>query len=116
MPSPQPSRPRYFDGKIGARKIHAASRRRATPVDFVRSSRNRERSPAMTFRRFYLITLLIVTLCAAAAAQDTASLTGTVKDSSGATIANAQVVASNADHGIKRPTVTNSDGDYSLTA
>jgi hypothetical protein len=70
----------------------------------------------MTFRRFYLITLLIVTLCAAAAAQDTASLTGTVKDSSGATIANAQVVASNADHGIKRPTVTNSDGDYSLTA
>src|SRR5258708_3724856 len=58
------------------------------------------------------IVLLAATFCAAAWAQDTGSITGTVKDPSGASIANAEVVVSSADHGIDRRTVTNSSGDY----
>ncbi|MFZ0797568.1 MAG: carboxypeptidase regulatory-like domain-containing protein, partial [Terriglobales bacterium] len=49
-------------------------------------------------------------------AQDTASLTGTVRDSTGASIASAQVMVDNAEHGINRTTVTNSDGEYSVPA
>ena len=49
-------------------------------------------------------------------AQDTASLTGTVRDASGAIIANAQVTVSSAERGIKRETTTNSDGEYSVPA
>ena len=48
--------------------------------------------------------------------QDTASLTGTVRDSTAASIAGAQVVVENAEHGINRSTVTNSDGEYSVPA
>src|SRR4030088_231687 len=67
----------------------------------------------MKFHRMLLrIVLLAVTFCAAAWAQDTGSITGTVKDPSGASIANAEVVVSSADHGIDRRTVTNSSGDY----
>jgi hypothetical protein len=49
-------------------------------------------------------------------AQDTASLTGTVRDASGAIIANAQVTVSSTERGIKRETTTNSDGEYSVPA
>jgi hypothetical protein len=49
-------------------------------------------------------------------AQDTASLTGTVRDASGANIANAQVVVSSADRGINRETTTNSGGEYAVPA
>src|SRR6266403_919219 len=49
-------------------------------------------------------------------AQDTASLTGTVRDASGASIANAQVVVSSADRGINRETTTNSGGEYAVPA
>ena len=49
-------------------------------------------------------------------AQDTASLTGTVRDPTGASIAGAQVMVGNAEHGINRTTVTNSDGEYSVPA
>src|SRR6266403_1239945 len=49
-------------------------------------------------------------------AQDTASLTGTVRDASGAIIANAQVVVSSADRGINRETTTNSGGEYAVPA
>ena len=49
-------------------------------------------------------------------AQDTASLTGTVRDSSGASVVNAQVAVTSAEHGINRATTTNSDGDYSVPA
>jgi len=58
------------------------------------------------------IALLVVTFCAAAWAQDTGSITGTVKDSSGAAVAGAAVAVSSSDHGINRQTVTNSAGDY----
>src|SRR5712691_7097538 len=49
-------------------------------------------------------------------AQDAASLTGTVRDASGASIANAQVVVSSADRGINRETTTNSGGEYAVPA
>ena len=49
-------------------------------------------------------------------AQDTASVTGTVRDATGATVANAKVTVSAADRGITRETTTNSDGEYSMPA
>ena len=49
-------------------------------------------------------------------AQDSASLTGTVRDSTGAVVAGAQVAVTNAEHGINRTTVANSDGEYSVPA
>ena len=67
-------------------------------------------------RALLRIALLVVTFCAAAWAQDTGSITGTVKDASGATVAGATVVVSNPDHGIDRHTVTNSAGDYNESA
>ena len=69
----------------------------------------------MKFRLIWLHTLLIVMLAITnALAQDTASVTGTVTDPSGATISNADVVVSNAERGLNRPTKTNSDGEYSV--
>src|SRR3979409_2583528 len=49
-------------------------------------------------------------------AQDSASVTGTVSDSSGASVANAQVTVSDAARGINRETTTNGDGEYSVAA
>jgi hypothetical protein len=49
-------------------------------------------------------------------AQDTASVTGTVRDASGASVTNAEVTVSAADRGINRTTTTNSDGEYSVPA
>ncbi len=60
--------------------------------------------------------LLILTLTPAASAQDTATITGTVKDPSGASIAEAQVVVTSSARGINRSTVTNSTGDYEVAA
>jgi len=48
--------------------------------------------------------------------QDTASVTGTVRDPSGASVVNAQVAVVNVERGINRTTVTNSDGEYSVPA
>jgi carboxypeptidase family protein len=58
------------------------------------------------------IVLLVVTLCAAAWAQDTASLTGTITDASGAAIPNAQVSVNSAEHGISRKAASNGSGDF----
>jgi len=67
----------------------------------------------MRFRRILLgVSLLVVTFGAAAWAQDTASITGTVTDPSGAAITNAHVAISNAEHGISRSAATNGSGDY----
>ena len=49
-------------------------------------------------------------------AQDTASLTGTVRDSTGAVVSGAQIVVSNPEHGVNRTTTTNSAGDYVVPA
>jgi hypothetical protein len=44
--------------------------------------------------------------------QDTASITGTVKDPTGAYIVGAQITIKNAERGISRSSVTNTDGEY----
>src|SRR6201997_4751150 len=63
--------------------------------------------------------ILLLSLLSAPATllgQDTASLTGTVTDPTGAAVANAQVTGTNAEHGIKRTTVSNSDGEWAAPA
>src|SRR4030088_2013586 len=62
------------------------------------------------------VALLIVALCLAASAQDTGSITGTVKDPSGAAVANANVVVTSPEHGIDRHTTSNYSGDYNESA
>jgi hypothetical protein len=64
----------------------------------------------------FTVLLSILFIAANVLAQDNASVTGTVKDSSGASVANAQVTVTSPDRGIKRVTTTNSDGDYSVAA
>ena len=71
----------------------------------------------MRIRQLCGIAVAVFMLSAALVrAQDTASLTGTVRDSSGASVVNAQVAVTSAEHGINRATTTNSDGDYSVPA
>lgn len=53
-----------------------------------------------------------LTLSLAAWGQDTASITGTVTDPSGAAVANARVTLSNPERGINRETNTNGEGEY----
>jgi hypothetical protein len=55
-------------------------------------------------------------LSASLLAQDSASITGTVTDQTGAAIPNAKVTLINPEHGIYRPTVTNGDGAYLVSA
>src|ERR1035438_484537 len=57
-----------------------------------------------------LVVMLI--LCAAAWAQDTASITGTVTDATGAAVPNAQVALKNSEHGINRAGTSNGSGDF----
>src|SRR5450432_917711 len=61
------------------------------------------------------ITLLVVTFCGAAWAQ-TGSITGTVKDPSGASVAGAAVVVTSPERGITRQTTSNSTGEYNEPA
>ena len=56
--------------------------------------------------------LMFVTFCGAALAQDTASITGTVTDPSGAAVPGAKVILSNAAQGVNRTVTTNGSGDY----
>jgi hypothetical protein len=57
-----------------------------------------------------------ISLAAPLIAQDTASITGTVTDPSGAAIPNAQVSIQSQEHGITRSTTTNGDGNYLVSA
>jgi len=50
--------------------------------------------------------------CATAFAQNSASITGTVRDATGAIVAGAEVIVSNPEKAISLKTTTNSDGDY----
>jgi Carboxypeptidase regulatory-like domain len=72
----------------------------------------------MKFRQMLLpvVLLVIVTFGGAAWAQDTGSISGTVKDASGAAVPDAAVIVSSATHGIDRHTVTNSAGEYNESA
>jgi hypothetical protein len=62
-----------------------------------------------------LIALFLVA-AGAAFAQDTATFTGTVRDTSGAVVAGADVVVANATIGVERATVSNNDGEWVVTA
>ncbi len=71
----------------------------------------------MKIRLFSTIVFLMALFSATLLhAQDSASVTGTVRDQSGASVANAQVTVSAADRGINRETTTNGDGEYSVAA
>src|SRR6266849_9986373 len=59
---------------------------------------------------------IFLSLSLAAFGQDSASITGTVTDQSGAAVANAQVTVSSLDRGINRTTTTNESGDYLVAA
>jgi hypothetical protein len=69
----------------------------------------------MKLHRVLLGMILFATFCGAAWAQ-TGSITGTVKDSSGAAVAGANVVVTSPERGITRKMATNSTGEYSEAA
>jgi hypothetical protein len=74
---------------------------------------HREKNFTMKSHRLLLrIVGLVLTFCAAAWAQDTASITGTITDASGAAVPNAQVAVRNVEHGIHRTTTSNGSGDF----
>lgn len=67
-------------------------------------------------KRLYLLFAILTFATFAAWAQvDTASVTGVVRDASGAVLANAEVTATEMNTGIKTTTRTNSDGNYVIT-
>jgi len=71
----------------------------------------------MKSRLVLLACLLVILLVAATAfSQTSASLVGSVKDPSGAIVANAQVTVTSADRGIVRNTTSNTDGEWAVTA
>jgi hypothetical protein len=72
------------------------------------------REAAMSFLRAVLLLGFVLGISIAASAQDLASLTGTVRDSSGAVVPNASVTVSSSIIGFKRTTTTNASGDYLL--
>jgi len=59
---------------------------------------------------------VLILVPALARAQDTASLTGTIRDNSGAVIPKAEVVIKNTANGLTRNLVTNTDGEYLASA
>ena len=67
---------------------------------------------------FYRFSVLIFCLSVSAVlfAQDTASITGTITDPTGAAVANAQVVIASPERGIKRTTTSNGEGNYLISA
>jgi hypothetical protein len=58
------------------------------------------------------IVAILLLVAGSAAAQDTASLTGAVRDPSGAVLPKASVVIQNTDNGLTRSLLTNGDGEY----
>src|SRR5438477_10149058 len=67
----------------------------------------------MTMKSHRILALLVL-LCAASLlpAQDTAAITGTVRDNSGAVVPNADVKIINPAGGFDRATTNNTDEDY----
>jgi len=63
-----------------------------------------------------LVLLSMIWVSAGVLAQDTASVTGTVTDPSGAAVPNAQVSVVNAEKGVTRTATTNGSGDYLFAA
>src|SRR2546423_6163744 len=61
---------------------------------------------------WFSIALFVVLVSTSLFAQDTASITGTVTDPSGAAVKGAQVRVSSPDRGIDHTVPTNDSGDY----
>jgi hypothetical protein len=59
-----------------------------------------------------VVSAILIATCAMAQNSGSATLQGTIKDSSGAVIAGAKVSASNIDTGVKSATVTNNEGFF----
>jgi hypothetical protein len=71
----------------------------------------------MRFNTLPCLLLATIACCSATlTAQVTGSITGTVRDTSGAVVPNARVAVSNSEHGIHRESATNSSGDYLVQA
>ncbi len=70
----------------------------------------------MKFLLFFAVAVVLLSLPVATLAQDTAQITGTVTDSTGAAIPNAQVQVTNMQQGIKRTAPTNGSGSYLFAA
>lgn len=64
----------------------------------------------------WLLLFVVFAFTVAAFGQTTASIKGTVLDSSGAAVVGAKVTVKNADRGIERTTQTNNVGDYEVPA
>jgi hypothetical protein len=71
----------------------------------------KERGILLIFRVFLRFVLLI-TLCTPFFGQNSGSITGTVRDSSGGTVAGADVVVTSVDKGVSFAAKTNAGGDY----
>ena len=65
-----------------------------------------------TLRLTFCTLLLISAAATAVLAQDTATFTGTVHDSTGAVVVGADVTVSSSGIGINKTTTSNSDGDW----
>jgi hypothetical protein len=79
---------------------------------------DRLKSHSLRVRQWALLALIasfIIGLPTRSWAQDQASITGTVSDTSGAVVPGVKVTVSNADKGFTRETKTNSAGDYTVT-
>jgi hypothetical protein len=77
----------------------------------------RDRIQQAAWNRTAFLTLLLCFLCASfGSAQLSATLSGIVKDQSGASVTGADVTARNVDTGLSRSTATDQTGRYQLTA
>ena len=65
-------------------------------------------------RQGFLVAALVLLVCSQLFAGVTASISGTVKDPSGASIAGATVTATNTETGISQTQTTNGQGFYSF--
>lgn len=64
----------------------------------------------------WLLLFVLLAFTVAAFGQNTASIKGTVTDSSGAAVVGANITVKNADLGLQRTTQTNASGDYEVPA
>src|SRR5437870_2365156 len=79
--------------------------------------KKKSKGVAMKSRLAWLsIALFTLAVSASLLAQDTASITGTVTDPSGAAVKGAQVRVSSPEKGIDRTTTTNGEGEYLISA
>src|SRR5579872_2855834 len=85
----------------------------------LRSSSRKQMQSELTMKSRLLWFCIVLVICgynASLLAQDTASITGTVTDPTGAAIPNAQITVSNPENGVKRTTVSNGEGSYLVSA